>query len=86
MSLRHLTGVQNKALADLLFATAKTVGAAAVIALFFPSAGQDWPLGYLFGALVCALLLSVLGILILGRAGDGTEAAKRTTKRKEIGE
>jgi len=82
MDLRHLTRNQNKALADLLFATAKAVGAAAMIALFFPSAGQDWSLAYLFGALVAAFLLAALGISIVGRIGEEAQPSKWPVKSK----
>lgn len=83
MSLRHLTRLQNRTLADLLIGAAKAMGVAALLALFFPSAAQQWGVGDMVGTLVVAILLAVLGFLMLGRVGEevGREGGGKTGPR-----
>ncbi|MEK7477421.1 MAG: hypothetical protein AAB152_17505 [Candidatus Coatesbacteria bacterium] len=80
MSLRHLTRLQNRTLADLLIGAAKAMGVAALLGLFFPSAAQDWGVEHLVGALLIAILLAILGFSILGRVGEagGLEGGGRS--------
>ncbi|MEK7766931.1 MAG: hypothetical protein AAB368_11895 [bacterium] len=79
MSFQHLTGNQNLEVARFLIAIAKTIGAAAVVTLFFPSAVDQWSPWYWLAALAVTGLLMALGVSMVGRLEDrgGVETARR---------
>lgn len=80
MSFRHLNKRQNDDVADLLLAGAKAIGAAALLAVLFPHAGEARPIGYALLGTVLAVAMAFVGVRL--HKDRDEESAARPGRRK----
>jgi len=81
MSFQHLTRIGNEELARLLIGAAKTIFAASIIALFFPTAGTERSWIWFLAGVLLAAVLGGIGIVVLEKTARDQGGDGRKTRR-----